>query len=51
MFVAARDLDVVVVVYLFLSGGVLWMSVDLEICMLDKLFEFIGVVNGGWMSA
>jgi diketogulonate reductase-like aldo/keto reductase len=47
----AKDLDVAIVAYSPLGGGLLRSSSDSEIRTLNKLLEFIGAINGGRTAA
>jgi len=47
----AKDLDVAVVAYSPLGGGLLRSSADSEIRTFNKLLEFIGAINGGRTAA
>jgi len=47
----AKDLDVAIVAYSPLGGGLLRSSADSEIRTFNKLLEFIGAINGGRTAA
>ena len=47
----AKDLDVAIVAYSPLGGGLLRSSSDSEIRTFNKLLEFIGAINGGRTAA